>query len=172
MSTEQQPVIGINWKGNRKDLIKSSRNVPIEYFTKTTSNTKATFLSLQRDSQSSELKKILSDRNAFKFQDEINRIADSDDPEDFLEYAAIITNCDLVITTDTTVAHIASGMGIPTWVLLQKTPEWRWGLEGDTSFWYPTMRLFRQKDRGEWEEVMERVAEELEEYFGGHKQLS
>jgi hypothetical protein len=86
---------------------------------------------------------------------------------DFLETAAIITNCDLVITSDTSVAHLAGGLGKTTWLLLQKTPDWRWGLEGDSSFWYPSMRLFRQTERGNWNEVMERVAEALQEHFRG-----
>ena len=56
-------------------------------------------------------------------------------------------------------------MGKTTWLLLQKVPEWRWGLEGETTFWYPSMRLFRQKERGNWDEVMERVKEALQEEF-------
>ncbi|GIS13577.1 MAG: hypothetical protein CM15mP116_01600 [Synechococcus sp.] len=57
-------------------------------------------------------------------------------------------------------------MGKTTWLLLKKVPEWRWGLEGDTTFWYPSMRLFRQRERGNWDEVMERVAVALQEHFG------
>ena len=62
-------------------------------------------------------------------------------------------------------AHLAGGMGKTTWLLLKKVPEWRWGLEGNTSFWYPTMRLFRQKQEGNWKDVMERVTEALQEYL-------
>ena len=57
-------------------------------------------------------------------------------------------------------------MGKTTWLLLKKVPEWRWGLEGDSTFWYPSMRLFRQKERGNWDEVLQRVAEALQEHFG------
>jgi hypothetical protein len=57
-------------------------------------------------------------------------------------------------------------MGKTTWLLLKKVPEWRWGLEGDTTFWYPTMRLFRQTERGNWGEVMEKVADQLQKQFG------
>ena len=84
---------------------------------------------------------------------------------DFLETAAIIANCDLVITSDTAVAHLAGGMGKTTWLLLMKVPDWRWGLEGDTTFWYPSMRLFRQTERGNWDVVMGRVAVELKKLF-------
>jgi hypothetical protein len=63
-------------------------------------------------------------------------------------------------------------MGKTTWLLLHKVPEWRWGLEGDTSFWYPSMRLFRQSERGNWSEVMERVAQELQRFFGANPQAT
>ena len=85
---------------------------------------------------------------------------------DFLETAAIIANCDLIITSDTAIAHLAGGMGKTTWLLLQKIPEWRWGLEGESTFWYPTMRLFRQTERGNWDEVMQRVKLALQTQFG------
>ena len=57
------------------------------------------------------------------------------------------------------------GLTQPTWLLLHKVPEWRWGMEGDTTFWYPSMRLFRQRERGNWQEVMDRVAMALERFF-------
>lgn len=90
-----------------------------------------------------------------------------DETWDFLETAAIITNCDLVITSDTSMVHLAGGMGKTTWLLLHKVPDWRWGLEGDTTFWYPSMRLFRQRERGNWNEVLHRVAEALQKEFPG-----
>ena len=77
---------------------------------------------------------------------------------DFLENAAIVENCDLIITSDTSIAHLAGGLGKTTWLLLQHIPEWRWGLEREDTMWYPSMRLFRQKDRNNWQEVMERVS--------------
>ena len=86
------------------------------------------------------------------------RIVDSDSPEDFLEYAAVISNCDLVITTGSTVAHLAAAIGIKTWVLLPKVPDWRWGLDGENCFWYPSMRLFRQRECDSWADVTNRVA--------------
>ena len=110
---------------------------------------------------------LIPKSKATAYQEEISRIADSDNPDDFLEYAAIITSCDLVITSGCTVAHLAAGIGIPTWVLLPKVPDWRWGLEGNTTFWYPSMRLFRQGERGNWDEVMERVGKALQEYYRG-----
>ena len=122
-------------------------------------------LCLQRDMRDNEIQHLRRNSYITAAQPEISRIADSNKPEDFLEYAAIIANCDLVITTGSTVAHLAAAMGIPTWVLLPKVPDWRWGLEGDTTFWYPSMRLFRQREIGNWDEVIERVGEALQEHF-------
>ena len=93
------------------------------------------------------------------------RLVNSDMAKDFLEYAAVIANCDLVVTTGSTVAHIASAMGIPTWVLLPRVPDWRWGLTGDASFWYPSMRLLRQKKHDEWSEILDQVVVALREYL-------
>ena len=61
-------------------------------------------------------------------------------------------------------SHLAGGMGKTTWLLLHKVPDWRWGLEGDTTFWYPSMRLFRQNERDNWNELLERVAEDTKEH--------
>ncbi len=80
---------------------------------------------------------------------------------DFAETAAVIANLDLVLTVDTAVAHLAGAIGAPVWVLLPHVPDWRWMLDREDSPWYPTMRLFRQQQRGEWQPVIERVAAEL-----------
>jgi len=77
------------------------------------------------------------------------------------ETAALIEGLDLVITADTALAHLAGALGVPVWVMLQHVPDWRW-LSGRTdSPWYPTMRLFRQSAPGDWDELFERVANEL-----------
>ena len=73
---------------------------------------------------------------------------------------------DLVITVDTAVAHLAGALGKPVWVLLHVVPDWRWGVEGETTPWYPTMRLFRQARAGDWAAVMLRVAQTLAAWRG------
>ena len=144
LSVLKGPIIGINWRGNRKDIKKQARDIPIQKFRRIVGTSAGSFLCLQRGAQRSEVDRLMISQKTSVGQLETLRIADSDEQEDFLEYAAIVANCDLVITTGTSVAHISAGLGIPTWVLLPKVPDWRWGLEGDTTFWYPSMRLFRQ----------------------------
>ena len=164
-SNKRQPVIGINWKSNRKDIFRNSRDIPIELFAKIVNKADASFLSLQRDSHKSELDTIWSKQSQLDFQSEVSRIADSDDPDDFLEYASIVANCNLVITTDTTVAHLAANMGILTWILLPKTPNWRWGLRGEESFWYQSVKLFRQKVERDWTKEIAKIIKELDEHL-------
>ncbi len=77
---------------------------------------------------------------------------------DFADTAAALSNLDLVIAVDTAVVHLAGAMGCPVWALLPRVADWRWLLEREDSPWYPTMRLFRQREAGDWAELMERVA--------------
>lgn len=83
------------------------------------------------------------------------------DLKNFSDTAAVMSSMDLIISTDTSVAHLAGAMGLPIWVMLQFMPDWRWLLDREDSPWYPTMRLFRQKAWGDWPEVIERVAQAL-----------
>jgi tetratricopeptide (TPR) repeat protein/glycosyltransferase involved in cell wall biosynthesis len=82
---------------------------------------------------------------------------------DFADTAAVLEQLDLVITVDTSVAHLAGALGRPVWVLLAFAPDWRWLRQRDDSPWYPTARLFRQERHGDWEGVLARVASALSE---------
>lgn len=81
--------------------------------------------------------------------------------QDFADTAALIANLDLVICSDTAVAHLAGAMGKPVWLLLSAVPDWRWLLDRDDSPWYPTMRLFRQVKLGDWQTPVRRMAKAL-----------
>jgi len=94
-----------------------------------------------------------------------------DELKDFSDTAGVIENLDLVISIDTSLAHLAGAMGKPVWVLLPFIPDWRWLLDREDSPWYPTMRLYRQKIRGNWEEAIKRVANSLEQLAGNHNTL-
>jgi predicted O-linked N-acetylglucosamine transferase (SPINDLY family) len=88
---------------------------------------------------------------------------------DLADTAAAIANLDLVITVDTAVAHLAGALGRPVWVLLPYEAPWRWLLDREDSPWYPTMKLFRQKTRGDWQAVVRRVARELADLARQHR---
>jgi ADP-heptose:LPS heptosyltransferase len=76
---------------------------------------------------------------------------------DFAETAALMSCLDLVITVDTSVAHLAGALGCPTWILLPYVPDYRWLLDRDDSPWYPTVRLFRQTETRDYASVLDRV---------------
>ena len=79
----------------------------------------------------------------------------------FMDTAAIIKNLDLVITIDTSIGHLAAGLGTPTWILIPNPPDWRWLLDRTDTPWYPNIRLFRQPKSGDWQSVIEMVVDEL-----------
>jgi ADP-heptose:LPS heptosyltransferase len=85
---------------------------------------------------------------------------------DFSDTAALMSNLDLVITTDTAAAHLAGALGRRVWTLLASAADWRWGISGETTPWYPSMRLYRQPRLGDWASVVETVAKDLEQLVG------
>jgi len=91
----------------------------------------------------------------------LNLIDFTADLSDFADTAAMLANLDLLITVDTAPAHLAGAMGRPTWTLLTQVPDWRWISDSSRCPWYPTMRLFRQSRRGDWNEIVQQVAREL-----------
>lgn len=146
--------IGVVWAGNpkhAKDAIRSCDFKLIEGLFGI--NNKAMFYSLQVGERAEDL----------QFTAELGRnIEDlSGQLTDFSVTASVIKRLDLVITVDTSVAHLAGALGKPVWTLLQFSPDWRWMLDRSDSPWYPTMRLFRQQRLGDWESVFQDVAEAL-----------
>src|SRR5262249_42583250 len=81
--------------------------------------------------------------------------------QDFMDTAAVGQNLDLIITADTALAHLAGALAVPVWVALPFAPDWRWLLAREDSPWYPSLRLFRQTQPGDWEGVFQRLAEAL-----------
>lgn len=150
-------VVGINWQGNPRTETSSlkGRSLPLSTFAPLAEIEGVRLVSLQKGHGSEQLD-TCPFREAFvPCQDVISRTWE------FVEMAAVMHQCDVVISSDTAAAHLAGGLGIPTWLLLTAVPDWRWGLDGEDCPWYPSMRLFRQRTRGDWSEVMNRVAEAL-----------
>ena len=84
--------------------------------------------------------------------------------EDLYETAQWISNLDLVITVDTVVAHLAGALNVPVWILLSTACDWRWLVDREASPWYPKATLFRQKQLGDWREVLSRVQVRLQDF--------
>jgi ADP-heptose:LPS heptosyltransferase len=81
--------------------------------------------------------------------------------DDWEKTAAIVCQMDLIITVDTAITHLAGAMGKKVFAMIAYNPDWRWGLLGDTTIWYPTVRLFRQKNYGNWESVIQSIVDVL-----------
>jgi ADP-heptose:LPS heptosyltransferase len=92
---------------------------------------------------------------------DISVLDGSSQDHDLAETAALMATLDMVITTDTSIAHLAGAMGKPVWILLPHLSDWRWMQQTETTPWYPTARLFRQSAPGDWDGVLDRVIGEL-----------
>jgi tetratricopeptide (TPR) repeat protein len=145
--------VGIVWQGNPKLPGDMYRSVKLAQFAALAAVPGVKLFSLQKGTGAEQLAAL---DGQFALTDLAGQIA-----ADFRDTAAAIENLDLVIAVDTSVAHLAGALGRQVWVLLPFYPDWRWQREGEQSLWYPTMRLFRQRRRGDWTEVFTRVAEAL-----------
>ncbi|MFB8793999.1 MAG: tetratricopeptide repeat protein [Microcoleus sp.] len=140
--------VGIVWSGNPNNSQNNLRSFPLNSLLKLLDIPGVEFYSLQKEISEEEATLL-----------EQMSIADlSPYLHDFAHTAAAISALDLVISMDTSVAHLAGALGKTVWILLCFTPDWRWMLEGEESPWYPTARLFRQEKSGDWEGVFERLA--------------
>ena len=143
--------VGLVWSGNPDHKNDHNRSVPLGILSELF-DLDAAFVSLQKD-PSADDRALLSRSEVIDLTAELG---------DFAETSALMSCLDLVISVDTSVAHLAGALGRPVWTLLPFTPDYRWMLERDDSPWYPTMRLFRQDARRSYAEVIARVRGELE----------
>jgi len=141
------PKIGIVWEG-KTPVGNAHRSCPVEFFTTLAKKRNARFFSLQVGE--------VAERDREKI--ESAEIVDlSSDIESFGDTAAIIKNMDLIITIDTSAAHLAGALNANTWTILSFKNDWRWKPEGEISVWYPSMKLIRQKTFGDWQKVFEKI---------------
>jgi tetratricopeptide (TPR) repeat protein len=145
--------IGIGWQGSRQNATDRRRSLPLVLFEALAQVPGVTLVSLQ-SGQGTEQIAALADR--FRVIDFGARLDAEAGP--FMDTAAIMQHLDLVVTCDSAVAHLAGALGVPVWIALMLTPDWRWLLERDDSPWYPSARLFRQTKVGDWPDVFERMA--------------
>jgi tetratricopeptide (TPR) repeat protein len=149
--------IGLVWSGNPNHGKDHQRSMALETLLPLL-DIEAQFVSLQKDVRP-------ADGALLRARDDIRDAG----PElkSFSDTAALLSQLDLLITVDTSVAHLAGALARPAWVLLQRLPDWRWMLDCEDSPWYPSLRLFRQTETATWPPVVQRVKEALREMVAG-----
>jgi tetratricopeptide (TPR) repeat protein len=144
--------VGLTWSGNPKHKNDRTRSIPLRSFVPLL-DVDATFVSLQKDVRPND-KIVLLDRPGI--------IDLTSHLTDFAETAALVSCLDVIVTVDTSVAHLSGALGRPTWILLPHLPDHRWLLDREDSPWYPTVRLFRQSKTRDYGQVLDRMRAELE----------
>jgi len=150
--------VGIAWGGSPAHKNDHNRSIGLERLGRLLSTPAVEFVNLQCELAEPVAAALAGKGNVLQVGDELR---------DFADTAAVISLMDLVVSVDTSVAHLAGGLGTQVWVLLPFTPDFRWLLEREDSPWYPTARLFRQPRPGDWESVLERVRDALEPMAAG-----
>lgn len=157
--------VGLAWQGNPAGSIDNGRSIPLREFVPLAHVNRVRIISLQKNFGVEQLATVPADmkveRPGFEF-DEGN--------DAFIDTAAIMANLDLIITSDTSIAHLAGALARPVWIALKYVPDWRWLLERSDSPWYPTARLFRQRKLDDWTGVVDDIAAALKVAAGenGH----
>ena len=152
LGLKRRPRIGLAWSGRPQP---PNRSVPLRLLLPLLDND-ATFVSLQKE---------IRQEDASILRERIDLLHFGDALTDFSDTAALIANLDLVISIDTSVAHLAGALAKPVWLLLPFTPDWRWLLERADSPWYPTARLFRQDDSRAWSNVIADLHDQLRAFL-------
>lgn len=147
--------VGLNWCGNPKIAVERFRRLPVDALAPLFAVPGVRFYSLQKGPGGPAQPALA----------ESPIIETGEAP--LTETAALMANLDLVITSDTAIAHLAGALGVPTWLALHNAPDWRWLLGRADSPWYPSLRLFRQASAGDWAGVIERLARELADRAAG-----
>jgi Flp pilus assembly protein TadD len=142
--------VGLAWAGSSALQEDARRSIPLAAFEPLSRVEGVQLISLQKGEGAEQL---------HEWQ---GQIADwMSDCGDFLDTAALVDNLDLVVSVDSAIVHLAGALGKPVWLLNRYGSEWRWGLESETTPWYPSMRILRQRDAKSWARVIARVANEL-----------
>ena len=144
--------VGLVWAGNPNHVNDHNRSIRLSMLNRLGKIPGIRLFSLQIGSASSEIETCRNELDVVDLTDKI---------KDFADTAGLIENLDIVVSVDTATAHLAGALGKPVIILLPYSPDWRWFLERNDSPWYPTARLLRQPDPGNWEPVIEQLVEIL-----------
>src|SRR5580704_16394329 len=148
LGPRDRPRIGLAWSGLPAHDNDHNRSMRLSTLLSPLAGLNATYVSLQREVRADDAPVLEGRGDILHFGEDLKTYADT---------AALIANLDLVISVDTSVAHLAGALAKPVWILLPFIPDWRWLLDRDDSPWYPTARLFRQDETRKWDSVMARV---------------
>ena len=143
--------IGIAWQGNPVHPDDYRRSAPLTAFSPLAQLPSIRLFSLQKGPGTDQLQQVLHRWPVTDLSGELEERAGA-----FMDTAAVMKNIDLVVTVDTAIAHLAGALAVPVYVALASVADWRWLVDREDSPWYPTMRLFRQRARGDWSSVFER----------------
>jgi tetratricopeptide (TPR) repeat protein len=146
--------IGLAWSGRPVHTNDHNRSIPLKSMLPLLDGVDATFVNLQRDVRPADMEVLRERSDVLHF---------GNDLKDFADTAALVANLDLIISVDTSVAHLAGALAKPVWLLLPYIPDWRWLLDRNDTPWYPTTRLFRQDETRRWEPVVTLVQARLRE---------
>ncbi|WP_322046498.1 glycosyl transferase family 8 [Paraburkholderia sp. J67] len=146
-----RPLVALVWAGRPTHGNDANRSLPLARLAPLES-TGASFVSIQKGPAEAQASTPPAGMPLLALSDEIR---------DFEDTAAILTVVDLLISVDSSPVHLAGALGRPVWVMLPFVPDWRWLLGRDDSPWYPSMRLYRQPRRGDWDSVMQALAADL-----------
>jgi tetratricopeptide (TPR) repeat protein len=152
VAPRRRPAVGIVWCGNPTFRGDYNRSMTFAAFAPILAAVDAAFVTLNPGRTERDGAELAAQPNVVDVAPELG---------DFDDTAAVIANLDLVVTTDTAVAHLAGALGKPVWILLSGSPDWRWLIEREDCPWYPSARLFRQAILGDWRPVIARVRREL-----------
>jgi tetratricopeptide (TPR) repeat protein len=156
---------GISWRSSNP-MIGNRKSLPLAALAAALARPEVRLVSLQYGDVATEIAALRQERGI-----EVTVEPSVDNFRDIDGLASLIEACDLVISISCTTVHLAGALGKPTWVLLSDVPDWRWGLTGDSSLWYPSLRLFRQQRRGDWSTVLQQLRGSLEELLGTSPRL-
>jgi hypothetical protein len=153
--------IGIAWQGNPTYRDDRHRSLPVKHFEPLARLPGVRLVSLQKGFGREQLASV-PDWNVLDLADRLDEAGGA-----FMDTAAVMQHLDLVVTSDTAIAHLAGALGVPVWVVLPFARDWRWLLDREDCPWYLTMRLFRQKRWGDWDELFTRVAQAVQSRQAG-----
>ena len=152
LSKFKKPIVALNWQGDKNFLFDDTRSIKLSFFKKLVQIKKYDFISIQKNFGTDQIKLNNLSENIDDFTGEID-----ENNKTFEDTISILNNVEMLITSDTAVAHLAGTMEINTYLLLSYNPEWRWYIELQKNCFYPNINIIQQDQMNDWNGVFERL---------------